>query len=314
MTHPLSIWLIFAVTITFLLVFDLGILHKKDHEISMRESAFLSLAYISIGLLYGVFIWAQLGADSATLYFTGFLIEKTLSLDNIFVIALIISQLAIPTLYQYRLLFFGVLTAIILRGVMISLGAFMVSQFAWILMVFALFLIIAGIKLFFVKEQTEDIKKSRLFLFLKRHLPFTDELHGNKFWVSLPDPALPSKFKHYFTRLFLALCLIELADIIFAVDSIPAIFAITTDTYIVYTSNIFAILGLRAMFFLVNNMLYRFHYLKYALALILIFIGAKVLVAKLLHIEKVPALLSLSVTVLLIASGILLSLYKTKRS
>jgi tellurite resistance protein TerC len=196
---------------------------------------------------------------------------------------------------------------------MIGLGATIVSRFEWVLYIFAAFLILTGIKMLLIKEKSHEVTDSALFLFLKRWLPITQEIHGHSFWVQLPDPVKPSRRKTYYTPLFVALCLIEFADIIFAVDSIPAIFAITTDAYIVYTSNIFAILGLRALFFAIHAILHRFEYLKYALALVLIFIGSKVFIADLLHLEKFPASVSLGVTVSLIFGGILLSLYKTKR-
>lgn len=314
MTHSLSAWIVFFCLVMFLLAFDLGVLHRKDHDITIRESLLLSAAYIFIGLMYGVGIWFHLGAEYASLYFTGFIVEKTLSLDNIFVISLILTQLRIPAMYRYRVLYFGILGAIILRGVMIGLGAAIVSQFSWVLYIFAAFLILTGFKMLFIKEKSHEISDSWLLSFLERHLPITREIHKQHFWVKLPNLTQPNRLKTYFTPLFLALCLVEFADIIFAVDSIPAIFAITTDPYIVYTSNIFAILGLRALFFSVNAVLHRFAYLKYSLALVLIFIGSKVFVAHLLHWKVFPASISLSVTLLLILGGIVMSLYKTKRS
>lgn len=314
MTHSLTAWIIFLLIVVFLLAFDLGVLHKKDHDISVRESLLLSAGYILIALLYGLGIWINIGVESAHLYFTGYLVEKTLSLDNIFVISLILTQLRIPHQYQYRVLFFGILGAIILRGVMIGLGAAIITRFEWVLYIFAAFLILTGIKMLFVKEKSHEITHSPLFLFLKRWLPITPELHGHHFWIKLPDPKKTSRRKTFYTPLFVALCLIEFADIVFAVDSIPAIFSITTDPYIVYTSNIFAILGLRALFFAIHAILHRFEYLKYALALVLIFIGSKVFITHFMQLEKFPASISLGVTVALIVGGIVLSLYKTKRS
>lgn len=314
MHYSMTAWVVFFAIVIFLLLFDLGVLHRKDHDISIRESLLLSAGYILIGLLYGVGIWINLGHEKASLYFTGFLVEKTLSLDNIFVISLILTQLRIPRLYQYRVLFFGVLGAIILRGVMIGFGAVVVAKFAWVLEIFALFLILTGMKMLFIKEKSRDISQSHTLLFLKRWLPLTSEVHGHHFWVKLPNPKKPSHKKRYYTPLFVALCLVEFTDIVFAVDSIPAIFAITTDPYIVYTSNIFAILGLRALFFAVHAILHRFEYLKYALALVLIFIGSKVFIVDWFGLVKFPASISLGVTILLIFGGIILSLYKTKRT
>lgn len=314
MHYSITAWVIFVAIVVFLLLFDLGVLHRKDHEIGIRESLLLSAGYILIALLYGVGIWFNLGVEKASLYFTGFLVEKTLSLDNIFLISLILTQLHIPRIYQYRVLFYGILGAIILRGIMIGLGAVIISKFSWVLDIFAVFLILTGIKMLFIKEKSKDVSQSHALLFLKRWLPLTHEIHGHDFWVKLPDPENPKHKKRYYTPLFVALCLIEFTDIIFAVDSIPAIFAITTDPYIVYTSNIFAILGLRALFFAVHAILHRFEYLKYALALVLIFICSKVFIVDWFGLVKFPASISLGVTACLILGGILLSLYKTKRT
>lgn len=314
MNHSITAWIIFFCIVIFLLAFDLGVLHKNDRDISIRESLLLSAGYIIIALLYGVGIWLNLGTESASLYVTAYLVEKTLSLDNVFVISLVLTQLRIPVAYQYRVLFFGILGAILLRGVMIALGATIVAKFSWVLYIFAVFLILTGIKMLFVQEKSHELQHSRVFLWLKRFLPLTHEVKSHAFWVKLSTPAHPSRKTLYFTPLFLALCMIEFADIIFAVDSIPAVFTITTDTYIVYTSNIFAILGLRALFFAIHSIMHRFAYLKYALALVLIFIGSKLFIADALHLEKFPASVSLGVTVMLITGGMLLSIYKTKRS
>jgi len=300
-------WIIFFAIVLVLLVFDLGVLHRKDHDIKLREGLLLSVFYIVIGLLYGLGIWFYLGTEKSNLYFTGFLVEKTLSLDNIFVISLILTQLQIPRQYQYRILFYGVLGAIILRGIMIALGVAVLAEFKWVLELFAAFLIFTGFKMLFMKEQVTNVSQNRLLVILKKYLPLTDNLHKNHFLTKIDH-------KYYATPLFLALCLVECADIIFAVDSIPAIFAITTDPYIIYTSNIFAILGLRALFFVVHDMLHRFVYLKYALALVLIFIGSKVFIADWLGINAFPSSISLSVTVCLLVGGIVLSLHKRDRN
>ena len=311
MDKPMWMWVAFVALVIVLLVLDLGVFHKKDKEIGVRESLLMSLFYITIGLLFGGFVWYELGATSGTEYLTGYLVEKTLAMDNIFVMSLIFSYLAIPAKYQHRVLFWGILGVILLRGIFIGLGAAIVAEYAWVLYIFAAFLVFTGIKMLFTADDApEDMSKNKMLLWLRKHLPFTDKLHGNKFSVLLPHADDPNKQVRYYTPLFLALIMIELADLIFALDSIPAIFAITTDPYIVFTSNIFAILGLRAMYFALAVIIHRFHYLKYSLSLILIFIGGKVFAAPLLDLEKVPASISLGVTFALLAGGVVYSMLK----
>lgn len=310
---PLWMWGMFIVIVAVLLVFDLGVLHRKDKAISLRSSLWLSGFYISIGLAFGGWVWHYLGAESGKEYLTGYLVEKTLSMDNIFMMSVLFGYFAVPRQYHHRVLFWGILGVIVLRGIMIGAGAVIVASFHWVLYIFAAFLIIMGVKMFFTHDTGEkDIADNRLLKFLRNHLPVTDDYHGKRFWVMLPHAQNPKKKVRYYTPLFLALVLIEFTDLIFALDSIPAIFAITTDPYVVYTSNIFAILGLRALYFALSAVIYRFHYLQYALSLILVFIGAKVFVPLVMDIEKVPASVSLSVTVALLLGGIIVSLVKTK--
>jgi tellurite resistance protein TerC len=303
------LWLTFFALVAALLAFDLGILHRDNREIGVKESLLLSAGYISMGLLFAVWVYFQKGGDSSMDYLTGFLIEKSLSMDNVFVMALIFSFLAIPRQYQHKVLFWGIMGVIVLRAIMIGLGAALISEFDWILYVFGAFLLLTGVKMLFSKVDDEpDLANNRLVKWLRNHLPVTDRLHEQQFFVRQEDAS--GKLKLWITPLFLALILIELADLVFAVDSVPAIFAITQDPFIVYTSNIFAILGLRALYFALAAMIHRFAYLKYALALVLVFIGGKIF----LHgiIGKVPAVISLSVTVGLLAGGVLLSLWKTR--
>jgi tellurite resistance protein TerC len=292
-----------------LLAFDLGVLHKDNKEIGVQESLLLSGGYISVALLFGAWVWWYLGAQSGMDYYTGFMIEKSLSMDNVFVIALIFSFFAIPRQYQHRVLFWGILGVIVLRAIMIGLGATLVSQFSWVLYIFGAFLIITGIKMWIIADHMPDIANNPLLKFLKRRMRVTEGLRGNAFWVNESDPKT-GKVERFFTPLFLALVLVEFVDLVFAVDSVPAIFAITTDPFIVYTSNIFAILGLRALYFALAAMIHRFKYLKYALALVLIFIGSKIFLVGI--IGKIPAVISLSVTFGLIAGGVLVSLWKTR--
>ena len=309
MGKPAWIWLAFVGIVVALLAFDLGVLHKDDREIGVRESLLLSAGYISVALLFGAWVWWYFGAQSGMDYYTGFMIEKSLSMDNVFVIALIFGFFAIPRQYQHRVLFWGILGVIVLRGLMIGLGATLVSQFSWVLYLFGAFLVFTGIKMWIIADHMPDIATNPLLKFLKRHMKVTDGLRGNAFWVHEPDPAT-GKVARFATPLLLALVLIEFVDLVFAVDSVPAIFAITTDPFIVYTSNIFAILGLRALYFALAAMIHRFKYLKYALALVLVFIGSKIFLVGI--IGKIPAVISLSVTFGLIAGGVLFSMWKTR--
>ncbi len=311
MHKPVWMWAGFITLVLFLLAFDLGVLHRKDKEISVKESLWLSLFYVTIGLLFGLFILFELGAKSAQEYYTGFLIEKTLSMDNIFVISLVFGYFAVPRQYQYRVLFWGIIGVIIMRAILIGVGATLVNNFSWVLYIFAAFLVFTGIKMLRGGDEEHDISKNPVIKFVKKYMRCTDQFHGNKFFVRLPD-ANTGKKMSFATPLFMALVTVEFVDLIFAVDSVPAIFAITTDEYIVYTSNIFAILGLRALYFALAAMLHRFAYLKYSLSAVLIFIGGKVFAAPLLGLEKIPPAISLTITVSILAAGVVYSLYKTR--
>ena len=307
---PLWMWLLFVGVVVTLLVFDLGVLHRGDHEIGVSESLKLSALYIVMGLAFAVFVWWQIGAEAAGLYLTAFVVEKTLAMDNVFVIALIFGYFAIPRQYQHRVLFWGILGVILLRGLMIGLGATLVAQYSWVLYIFAVFLVFTGVKMFFAGDEEMDIAQNPVLRFLKRRMNVTEELQGNAFFVRRPDAR--GRLVRFATPLFLALVLIEVADLVFAVDSVPAVFAITTDPFIVYTSNIFAILGLRALYFALAAIIHRFHYLKYALALLLVFIGSKIFVADLMGWEKFPAAWSLGITFAILGAGVAWSLWKTR--
>lgn len=309
---PAWFWLAFLTIVVALTAFDLGVLHKEDKEMGIGESLKLSVFYITIALLFGIWVWMERGADLGMKYYTGFFIEKALSIDNVFVISLIFTYFAIPAKYQYRALLWGIIGVIVLRGIMIGLGAAVVQQWYWVLYIFAAFLVFTGVKMLFAGDKPMDIEHNPVIRWISRHMRVTRELHAQHFFVKVPDSAT-GKLVTAATPLFLALVVINLADLVFAVDSVPAIFAITTDTFIVYTSNIMAILGLRALYFALAAMVHRFHYLKYALALVLVFIGSKIFVSDfLLGGDKFPPVLSLAVTVALIAGGVVYSLYKTR--
>jgi tellurite resistance protein TerC len=305
------VWLAFIAVVLVLLFLDLGVLNKGEKEIEVGKSLWLSAFYISIALAYGGWIWAYLGQTPAIQYYTGFFIEKTLALDNIFVISLIFSYFAIPRKYQHGVLFWGILGVIILRGIMIALGATLVDQFSWILYFFGAFLLFTGVKMLMdagKEHDTNDIGNNPVLKFIRSKMNVTDELHGDKFFVKKQDPKT-GKLANFATPLFVALIMVELADLVFAVDSVPAIFAITTDPFIVYTSNIFAILGLRALYFALAAMIHRFKYLKYSLSAVLVFIGGKVFYNQIFG--KMDPLLSLGITLAILASGIIYSLIKT---
>jgi tellurite resistance protein TerC len=304
-------WLAFIGIVLLLTAFDLGFLHKENKAMGIAESFRLSAFYIAIAMLFGVWVWFQKGPGAGMDYYTGYFIEKALSIDNVFVISMIFGFFAIEAKYQYRALLWGILAVIVLRGLMIAGGAALVASAYWVMYIFAAFLIFTGVKMFFTGEHEPDLGKNRAIRWISRHMRVTREHHAEHFFVKTPDAGGRAVWS--VTPLFLALVVINLADLVFAVDSVPAIFSITTDTFIVYTSNIMAILGLRALYFALAAMVHRFHYLQYALAAVLVFIGAKIFVADFaLGGAKFPPVISLGVTLALIAGGVLWSLWKTR--
>jgi tellurite resistance protein TerC len=312
---PAWMWLGFMAIVVTLLTLDLGVLHKENREIDAKESLLLSAGYIGLGVAFGAWVWWYLGPQSGMEYMTGFAIEKTLAMDNVFVIAMIFTFFAIPRLYQHRVLFWGIIGVIVLRAIMIGIGAPIVENFSWLLYIFAVFLILTGVKMIYMGDKQPDISQNPVLLWMKKRFNVTEQLHGEKFFVQLPDPKAPAgsgKLAKFMTPLFMALILIEIADVIFAVDSVPAIFLITTDPFIVYTSNIFAILGLRALYFALAAMVHRFHYLKYALSILLIFIGSKIFIAWGMGWDKFPPAWALSITIGILAIGIHFSVWKTR--
>lgn len=303
---PVWMWLSFIGIVAVLLALDLGVLHRKQREIAVSESLILSAVYISLGLAFGGWIWWYMGEAAGMQYVTGFVIEKSLAMDNVFVIAMIFTYFAVPRLYQHRVLFWGILGVIVLRAIMIGVGATLVEQFSWVLYIFAAFLIFTGVKMWQTADAVYDVAANPVLKWVRRRFNVTDNLHGEAFFVK-------QNGKTFITPLFLALIMIEIVDLVFAVDSVPAIFAITTDPFIVYTSNIFAILGLRALYFALAAMVHRFHYLKYALAVLLVFIGSKIFVADAFGLAKIPPPVSLAVTFAILAAGIGYSLWKTRQ-
>jgi tellurite resistance protein TerC len=306
---PTYFWLIFIGIVAALLVFDLGVLHKEDKEISAKESFILYAGYVGIALAFGAWVWWSRGAQSGLEFYTGYVIEQSLAMDNIFVIATIFTYFAVPRAYQHRVLFWGIIGAIVMRAVMIGFGAALVTQFNWILYLFGAFLVFTGVKMFTATDEASDFDNNKILVWLRKRFNITRELHGHHFTAKLPDPKT-GKIVTWLTPLAVALILVEFVDLIFAVDSVPAIFAVTLDPFIVYTSNIFAILGLRSLYFALAAAMHRFKYLKVSLAVILTLVGIKIFLVPMG--VKVDTLFSLVATLGILAAGILFSLWKTR--
>lgn len=311
-------WAGFFAIVLVMLAIDLFIVGGgKEHRVSFREAATWSCIWIGVSLTFAGALWwyldgafgREIANQKALEYVTGYLIEKSLAVDNVFVWLILFSFFAIPLELQKRVLVLGVLGAIVMRTIMIFAGVWLITQFHWLLYVFGAFLLVTGIKMWWFAEQKPDLANNPVIRWIKRHMKVSDTLHGERFFVMKED-AVSGKLVRYATPLFLVLVLVELSDLIFAVDSIPAIFAITTDPFIVLTSNVFAILGLRAMYFLLADMADRFSLLKYGLALVLMFIGVKML---LIDLFKIPVVFSLGVVAAIIATSIALSLRKDAR-
>ena len=296
----LWVWAAFVAFIVVVLAFDLLVLHRDAHEVSRREAATWSAIWVALGLAFGGILWAWQGGTMAGEYFAGYLIEKSLSVDNVFVFALIFSYFAVPPAYQHRVLFWGVLGAIVLRAIFIGSGAALLEAFHWIIYIFGAFLVFTGIKMARHQELDLDPAENPVLKLLRRVIPLGSEYSGQRFFVR--DGA-----KLVATPLFAVLVLIETTDVVFAVDSIPAIFAVTRDPFVVFTSNVFAILGLRALYFLLADAAGRLAYLKVGLSVVLVFVGSKMLMT---GVYKVPIWLLLGVIGLVLAVSIVASLGK----
>jgi tellurite resistance protein TerC len=297
-------WLGFNLFVLFLLALDLGILHRKGKEVGIREALLLSLGYFLLALLFGAGVYHFLGANAGVEFFTGYLLEKSLSVDNIFVFVLIFSHFSVPPQYQHRVLFWGILGALVMRAAMILTGAAIIEAFHWVIYIFGAFLIFTGAKMLVTINQQPDLEGNRLVRLIRRRFRVTEGYEGNKFCVRRNGLL-------YLTPLMVVLILVEVSDVVFALDSIPAIFAITTDPFIVYTSNVFAILGLRALYFALVGIIHRFHYLKYGLSLVLMVVGAKMLINAAFG-KVIPTEAALLVTALLIGGSMLVSVLKTR--
>ncbi len=307
-------WAGFFAIVLVMLAIDLFLVGGgKEHRVSFKEAASWSAIWVGVSLAFAGALWWYLDAtagrelanDKALEFVTGYLIEKSLAVDNVFVWLMLFSFFAIPLELQKRVLVLGVLGAIVMRTVMIFAGVWLIAQFHWLLYVFGAFLLITGIKMWWFADEKPDLANNPVIKWIRRHMKVTDELHGERFFVMREEAG---KWVRYATPLFLVLILVEITDLIFAVDSIPAIFAITTDPFIVLTSNVFAILGLRAMYFLLADMADRFSLLKYGLAIVLMFIGVKML---LLEVFKIPVMVSLGIVAAIIATSVVLSLRRS---
>ncbi|OFZ68112.1 MAG: hypothetical protein A2V79_08555 [Betaproteobacteria bacterium RBG_16_56_24] len=304
-------WVGFGVFVLAMLAVDMFLLGRHGaQKVTLREALTWSLVWFTMAMLFGGALWGWLDhtagrevADTRVMeYLTGYLLEKTLAMDNIFIFVMLFSYFAVPLEYQKRVLVYGVLGAIVMRAVLILLGAWLIAQFHWVLYIFGAFLLATGIKMFLFAEHEPDLTKNPLLKWLRSHVRITDGYHGDKFWIY-------EKGVRWLTPMFLVLVLIEASDLIFAMDSIPAIFAVTLDPFIVFTSNIFAILGLRALYFLLADMAERFHLLKYGLAAVLMFVGAKMLIVDWF---KIPVAVSLGVIVAVLGTSMMLSLLATR--
>jgi tellurite resistance protein TerC len=299
-------WLGFLAFIAAILSIDLGLLHRKQREIRVREALALSAFYFLLAMIFCAGIFYFRGAPSGYEFLTGFLIEWSLSVDNIFVFVLVFAYFAVPAQYQHRVLFWGIIGALVMRGGMIFLGAQLIQSFHWIIFVFGAFLILTAIKMLVMADAKPDLQNNIVVRTMRRRMRITEDFEGQRFFTRRNGLL-------YATPLFMVLVLIEFSDLVFAVDSIPAIFAITQDPFIVFTSNVFAILGLRSLYFALAGIVHRFHYLKYGLALVLAVIGAKMILNGVFGDKVIPTEAALAVTALLIGGSIVLSLLRKPR-
>jgi len=293
-----GLWFGFTVFVLAMLALDLGVFHRKAHEVGVREGLVWTAIWVSLALLFNVAVYFWFGSERALEFLTGYVIEKALSVDNIFVFIVVFSAFAVPTKLQHRVLFWGILGALIMRAIFIVLGAALLQQFHWVIYIFGAFLVVTGIKLLIQRGDEVHPERNPLFRLFRRFVPSVSDYRDGHFTVVEAG-------KRYATPLLLVLVAIEATDLVFAVDSIPAIFAVTTDPFIVYTSNVFAILGLRSLYFALAGVMGKFHYLKVGLSLVLVFVGAKMLLG---GIYKIPILASLGVIVVLLLGSVVASL------
>ena len=298
MTTEISLWVGFNLFVLLMLVLDLGVFHRKEHEVKIKEALIWTCVWITLALIFNYGIYYFQGKEKALQFLSGYLIEKSLSVDNIFVFILIFSYFKVPSLYQHKVLFWGIIGALVMRVIFIFAGVALINQFHWVIYIFAAFLVFTGIKMFLQDEQKVDPDKNPVVRLFKKIFLVTDSFHGNKFFVTL-------NAKTFATPLFIVVLMVEVTDLIFAVDSIPAILAISQDPFIVYTSNVFAILGLRSLYFALAGMHKSFRYLKFGLSAILIFVGIKMFLS---NIYPIPILIALIIIAVILITSIIASL------
>jgi tellurite resistance protein TerC len=291
-------WVIFNVFVLAMLALDLGVFHRDDHVVGMKEASLWTVIWISLALIFNAGIYFFVGPEPALQFLTGYLIEKSLSVDNIFVFVMLFSFFNVPVIYQHRVLFWGILGALLMRGALIGVGAFLISQFHWVIYIFGAFLVFTGIRMGVQKDEHVEVESNGVVKLLRRFMPVTQQYRGHSFFVREGG-------RLFATPLFVVLLIVETTDLIFALDSIPAIFAVTTDPFLVYTSNVFAILGLRSLYFLLADVVTKFRFLKIGLSVILVFVGVKMLIVDIYHI---PIVASLGVIASVLAISIVASL------
>ena len=303
----LSWWVGFNIFIIGMLVLDLVVFNRKEHVIKMKEALSWTAVWITLALVFNLWVYYAYGQEKALEFFTGYLIEKSLSIDNIFVFLMIFYYFRVPKIYQHKVLFWGVLGAIIMRTIFIVAGVSLIQMFHWTIYVFGFFLVLVGIKMLLQKDKEIDPENNPVIKLFRKIMPVTDTYEKDKFFIK-------KEGKYYATTLFIVLVVIETTDVIFAVDSIPAVLAITQDVFIVYTSNIFAILGLRALYFVLAEVMHLFHYLVYGLSCILVFVGIKMLISDFYKIDTLPALLVIAIVILVsITASIIFKKKEEKR-
>ena len=298
MAENIWFWVIFNVFVLGMLALDLGVFHRSDHVVGMREAALWTVAWITLSLLFNVGVYFYAGPEPALQFLTGYLIEKSLSVDNIFVFVMLFSYFKVPPIFQHRVLFWGILGALLMRGLLIAVGAYLISQFHWVIYIFGAFLVFTGVRMAIQKDEHVEVESNGVVKLLRRVMPITQTYHGHDFFVRQAG-------RIFATPLFVVLLVVETTDLIFALDSIPAIFAVTTDPFLVYTSNVFAILGLRSMYFLLADVVTKFRFLKLGLSAILAFVGVKMLIVDIFHI---PIVVSLGVIAAILTLSIVASL------
>ncbi|MHB1195403.1 MAG: TerC family protein [Lutibacter sp.] len=303
MIATIYVWIGFLAFVLLMLALDLGVFHRKSHEVKIKEALIWSAVWISMAMVFNYGIYVYMGEVKAMEFLTGYVIEKSLSIDNLFVFIMIFSYFNVDKKYQHKVLFWGIIGALIMRSIFIFAGVALINKFHWIIYIFGAFLIFTGVKMLFQKDEKMDPNKNPLVKLFKRFYPVTDNMHGDRFFVKINT-------KMVATPLFVVLLLVEFTDLIFAVDSIPAILAISSDPFIIFTSNVFAILGLRALYFALAGITQYFHYIKYGLSAILVFVGVKMVIVDL---YKIPVLMSLFIILGILVISVITSLLFPKK-